>query len=67
MKIKNKSIVVNNKKCMVCDGECKSGTLTILGKVICSDCVDKITNMDLDNPEYYKVKESIKRSIIKYL
>lgn len=68
MKIQNKPIVKSDvKKCMVCTGECKEGTLTILGQVLCSECVDKIINMDLDNPEYYKIKDCIKKNIIKLL
>lgn len=65
MKIKNKSIIEN--KCVICDSECNKKTLTILGQTICSKCVDKITILDVDNPDYYKVKDKIKKTLLKYL
>ena len=56
MVIKNKDIIKNNKKCIVCGDSC-----------ICNECLDKITIMDMDNPQYYKIKEKIKNKLIKYL
>lgn len=67
MVIKNKDIIKNNKKCIVCNDDCGAGKLTILGKCICNECVDKITIMDMDNPQYYKIKEKIKNKLIKHL
>ncbi len=67
MVIKNKDIIKNNKKCIVCGDNCSGGKVTILGSCICNGCLDKITIMDMDNPQYYKIKEKIKNKLIKYL
>ena len=67
MVIKNKDISKNDKKCIVCDDNCSAGKVTNLGSCICKGCLDKITIMDMDNPQYYKIKEKIKNKLIKYL
>ena len=67
MVIKNKDIIKNNKKCIVCGDNCRGGKVTILGSCSCNECLDKITIMDMDNPQYYKIKEKIKNKLIKYL
>lgn len=50
MVIKNKDIIKNNKKCIVCDDDCGAGKLTILGKCICNECVDKNYNYGYGQP-----------------
>ena len=67
MVIKNKDIIKNDKKCIVCDNNCSEGKVTILGSCICKECLDEITIMDMDNPQYYKIKDNIKTELIKYL
>ena len=67
MVIKNKDIIKNDKKCIVCDNNSSEGKVTILGSCICKECLDEITIMDMDNPQYYKIKEKIKNELIKYL
>ncbi|MCQ2969581.1 MAG: hypothetical protein MJ191_05620 [Clostridium sp.] len=66
MKILNKDIIKNNK-CIVCGHECNEGKITILGNCICKECIDKITFMNMDNPQYYKIKDKIKNKLIKNL
>ena len=67
MNINNKNIIENvQKKCSVCNNMFNSG-ITILGSFICEDCINKITTSDINDISYYKLKDQIKKIIMKNL
>lgn len=68
MEIKNKNIIESkNKICGVCDNCTEENGITILGTFICNECIDNITNTDVTDRSYYKLKEKIKKILINKL
>ena len=68
MNIKNKNIITNEQKqCSICNSVGISYGITILNNYICGECLQKITEADVNDSSYYKLKDKIKSIIMKNL